>query len=416
MAKRAFWGVADQGLSSLSNFVLSLLVAHSVSAKGFGAFAIAISLYAIVLQFTRGLCGLPLSIRFSTVGREEWSGGVAAATGAALFLGLIFASVTFAVGVLIGSELGQALMALGIGLPALLLQDTWRYAFFAQRRGSAAFANDAVWTLSFLLVVYLAQRTENISGPGMILIWSAAAALAAAVACRQGRLAPRLLQTKFWLLGQRDISFRFALETVAVTGTGQFAFFLMGAILGLASLGAVRAAYTLLTPLNILFFGIMLMGVPEAARAARRSSARVQTLAVAFAAFLVALSILWSIALLQLPEAAGSRIIGELWQGSQPYVIPMSVLMALTGIQIGALVALRGLAAARMSLRAALVSSPLTLMLTAVGALTWGPAGGVWGLCIGRAITAIISWGALQLVLARKVATNNGSIGMELDH
>ncbi len=44
-----------------------------------------------------------------------------------------------------------AFLALGLTLPGLLLQDSWRYSFFALGRGSQAFLNDTIWTLTLVL-------------------------------------------------------------------------------------------------------------------------------------------------------------------------------------------------------------------------------------------------------------------------
>ena len=43
-----------------------------------------------------------------------------------------------------------AFLALGLILPGLLLQDSWRYSFFALGQGSKAFVNDTVWTLTLV--------------------------------------------------------------------------------------------------------------------------------------------------------------------------------------------------------------------------------------------------------------------------
>jgi len=52
-ARRLGWGVADQGISSLSNFALGLFVARSIGASGFGAFALAFITYTVVINAAR---------------------------------------------------------------------------------------------------------------------------------------------------------------------------------------------------------------------------------------------------------------------------------------------------------------------------------------------------------------------------
>jgi hypothetical protein len=55
-----------------------------------------------------------------------------------------------------------AFVALGLVLPALLLQDSWRYAFFANGQGRKAFLNDAVWAVSLVPAMLLAARDGSV--------------------------------------------------------------------------------------------------------------------------------------------------------------------------------------------------------------------------------------------------------------
>ena len=54
--RRLGWGLADQSLSSLTNFALAVLVARQVSTAGLGAFGLAFTTYTITLGATRALC------------------------------------------------------------------------------------------------------------------------------------------------------------------------------------------------------------------------------------------------------------------------------------------------------------------------------------------------------------------------
>jgi O-antigen/teichoic acid export membrane protein len=402
-ARRAAWGISDQALSSLSNFLLSVLVARAASPSAFGAFTIAIALYAIFLQFVRGLVGLPISIRLSVASHDRWTIGVHRATGAALSLGALLGLGTLGAGAAIGGQLGLALVLLGAGMPFLMLQDTWRYAFFAVRRGASAFANDSLWTASFVVVILVGHLAFDLSPLWMIAAWGAGAGAGAALGILQTRLVPQLSGSARWLRETRDIGMRFAVETLAVTGTGQGAFFLIGAILGLATLGSVRGAYTLLGPLNILFFGIMIMGVPEAARLARDAPKKLARRAAQVAIGLALFALGVGAVLTALPNSVGVAILGQLWYSSSAYLLPMTIFMSLTGIQIGALIGLRGLAAAKISLRAALIASPVTFAATLAGALLASADGAAWGLCVGRASAAAISWFAFRVASAAHV-------------
>ena len=156
--RRLGWGVADQGISSLSNFALGLFVARSFGASNFGAFTLAFITYTVVINAARGLATDPLLVRFSGDLVHRWRRATSAATGTALVVGVAVGVLCVVAGLLLPDPVGPAFVALGIGLPGLALQDSWRFAFFACGRGSSAFINDLFWTV--LLVLALVRHAR----------------------------------------------------------------------------------------------------------------------------------------------------------------------------------------------------------------------------------------------------------------
>ena len=144
MARRLSWGIADQAVCSLTNFLLSVFVARSLGAAQFGAFSLAYVTYGFAINASRGLSIEPLLVRFSTANLATWRRATAGSTGTALLVGLATGTIALAAGLLIGGTTGLAFVALGLMLPGLLLQDSWRYAFFALGRGHHALINDTV--------------------------------------------------------------------------------------------------------------------------------------------------------------------------------------------------------------------------------------------------------------------------------
>ena len=71
-ARRLGWGLADQGMSSLSNAALSFYMAHQLGATQFGAFSIAYVTYSFALNASRGLATEPLLVRFSGAELPAW--------------------------------------------------------------------------------------------------------------------------------------------------------------------------------------------------------------------------------------------------------------------------------------------------------------------------------------------------------
>ena len=111
--RRLGWGLADQALSSLTNFALAILVARTVSTSALGAFGLAFTTYTITLGATRALCSEPLTVRYSATGEREWREGASAATGVALVLGAIAGVLCIGASFLFGGTLRPSLIVLG---------------------------------------------------------------------------------------------------------------------------------------------------------------------------------------------------------------------------------------------------------------------------------------------------------------
>ena len=65
VSRRLGWGVADQGVSSLTNFPVNIYIARKLGAVQFGAFSLAYVTYSFALNASRGLATDPLLVRFS---------------------------------------------------------------------------------------------------------------------------------------------------------------------------------------------------------------------------------------------------------------------------------------------------------------------------------------------------------------
>lgn len=86
--QRLSWGLGDQAVSSLTNFVVGMVVARSLGATEFGVFSLAWVTYGVALNVSRGLATDPLVVRFSGVDDKPWRAAVSRATGTATAVGL----------------------------------------------------------------------------------------------------------------------------------------------------------------------------------------------------------------------------------------------------------------------------------------------------------------------------------------
>ena len=81
----------------------------------------------------------------------------------------------------------------GLTLPGLMLQDSWRYSFFALGRGGHAFLNDTIWAVTLLPALVFLRATGHADVFWFIFAWGATAAIGAAVGPLQARVLPKLL-------------------------------------------------------------------------------------------------------------------------------------------------------------------------------------------------------------------------------
>lgn len=378
---RTGWAVVDQGLSSFTNFVLGVLVARAVTPKEFGTFSLGFGIYIIALMIGRALANEPLIVRYSAVSKDAWRAATASAAGTAVVLGIVVGAICILVEVTFSTALDGELVALGLTLPGLLLQDSWRYAFCADGRGQHAFINDLIWALLLIpSLLFVAEATDG-SSASFILAWGVTASISAGIGSLQAKLLPQPRRLLFWLRTHLDLGSRYFLELVALTAAIQLSLFGIGAVAGLREVAAFRAAQILFGPLNVLFLGFGLAAVPEGVvlrqagelKGLLRSSRLVSVVAAVTAAT-------WGLAIVLAPNDLGSILLGSNWEQAQRVVPPLAVGMAGLGSCLGSTMGVRVLMAVKRSLRVRLLFSPLVLATTLGGAAVAGAYGAAWGM------------------------------------
>lgn len=397
LAGRAGWNMADQVVSSGTNFALSILVARSVSADGFGHFAVAFTLYTFLYGAGRALIAQPIVVRYTTVGSEGFLAAGSAAAGAATLLGLGAGTVIGGVGFVTGGALGIALLCVGALLPGLLLQDMWRSLFVAQGRPSAALVNDVVWGVVQFAALAAVLRLGPRNAATMLLAWGGAALVAALVGILQFGARPRLRASLPWLHRQRDL-LRYYGPAFLLMHTSQLTLLLISVLGAPSDVGAIRAAQVVLGPLLLLSASMSTFVTPEIARRGLRGPRAVQV-AVVLAAGLVLVDVLWGAVVLTLPDRIGTELLGSTW-ASASEVLPATLLSVVAlAAATGAHVVLYGLGYARETLLAAAAQAPLFLVLGLGGLQLWQAPGAALGIALAQcALVPIVWWQLLRLM------------------
>ena len=386
MLRAVSWNLIDQALSALSNIILSVAVARSVSAGDFGAFSMAFVVFGIAIALTKSLVGQPLQIRFAASGPRQQRRAVADGCGAALLLGLAGAALLVVVSLFVPPVLREALLALALVLPGLLVQDSCRMAFFALGRARSAAAIDAVWAILMVGLLALLVATGYAGVWQLTAAWGAGAAVAAVLGLVLLRTGPAVGRAAGWLRGHWDLTRYLFPEYVLGLGAMQLAILLVGLIAAADAVGALRAAQVLLGPLGIVATGVFQFSVPEIARRRQLGTRRLTLFAAAISGGLCLVTAAYLAVLLLLPDRVGTALFGDSWPGAAAVLLAMGLSSVFSCLANGPAGVLYGLGLAKNTFRIHLAKGPVLLVVVLVATWNWGAVGAAWGLAFVEAV------------------------------
>ena len=218
--RRLGWGVADQAVSSLTNFAVVLYLVRVVGAAQFGAFSLAYVAYGFFLSASRGLATGPLQVRFSGTDLPTWRRAVASCTGTAAVAGLVAGACVLAAAALLGRRRQGRFPRARPDAAGLLLQDSWRYR--SSRWDAAARHSSTTWSGRWPLPALVLLR---VTGHEMCFGSFSSGALlplsAAIVGPWQAKVVPRLSRARGWVRRHGDLGFRFLAESTSISGANQ---------------------------------------------------------------------------------------------------------------------------------------------------------------------------------------------------
>jgi O-antigen/teichoic acid export membrane protein len=400
-SSRLAWTVADQVLSSGTNFALGILIARTVSVRSFGIFTLTFAAYQIFCGISRALVSEPLVVRFTRDGLLRERGPVTSATGASLLIGGVVGLGIVLVASLLSGESRNALLVLGVSMPGLLLQDCWRFVFFAAGRPAYAAVNDGLWAVLQLGLVITLIATRHSSVVLLLAAWCASGLAAALVGLLQARVVPSLRGALGWASLTRDLSSRFLAEFSIGNGLSQVLLWLVSFTAGIVAAGSLRAAQLLLGPPRVIVQASYSAIVPEGVRLRRRHPHAFSFAVAACGVVLAGSNLLWGGIFLALPGQVGHALLGKSWASARPLIVILAISGAAFGAQTAAISALRVFAAANRSLRARMIGAPVTLLLTIAGAAVAGAMGAAIGIAVGSLFSAVVTW--IQWLAVRDV-------------
>lgn len=395
LLRRASWNLVDQVVSSGTNAVLSFLVAREVSQSAFGGFAVAFTVFSLLVGASRALSSSPLGIRFSGAATKDFTAASSTAAGSALALGVAGGALCAVTGLALGGDVGEALLALGVVLPGLLVQDAWRYVFFAAARPAAAALNDAVWAVVQIgAVIALLVVGVSTAGP-LVLAWGLAALAAALLGARQARTRPTLRGAPAWLRDHRDVTRYLLAEYGTLQGAQQGALLLIAVLGSLEAIGALRAVQVLLGPTTILAVAGFSFAIPEFSRRASTMTSRQWMQGASILSSVVAgLGAVWGLVFILAPDALGSFLLGATWPDTSAILWPTVAGQFAAAMAVGPAAMLYAMERPRVTFAVHLVEAPLIVVGGVGGVLAAGAFGAACGF-------AIAFWAVLPVIWSR---------------
>lgn len=381
----ALWTVFDQVVSSGTNAAINFVIARRVDPTEFGAFAIAYTIFAMVVGLSRAAATAPLGISYADVPLGAFRSAVRQAAGTALMLGAAVGVLLMLVGVGMGGTVGTNLAAMGVIMPALLVQDAWRYASFAQGRPLLAVANDLVWAAVLGAGLWLLATVApgGVGGSAtMVLVWGVAAAVAAQVGVLQHQAWPQPRRAWAWFTGHRETTGFMTAEFLSLQGAAQTSTLVIGAVGSTSLVGALRGLQTLLAPTTNLAVALMSFSIPEFSRRRHLPAQTVLRGAYLVSGLVVVSSTLWGLAFVVLPDDFGAALLGDTWAETHQLLLLAVIAQAGPCLAVGPAAVLYAFGRTRLTFWINLAFVPFLLACPLTGLLL----GGARGVMIGNII------------------------------
>jgi O-antigen/teichoic acid export membrane protein len=403
LAGRASWALVDQGVVSLGNFLLNVLLARHLVAADYGTFALFLSAIFALHAVDYSLISYPLSVRLCKMPDEEHP----ALLGNTALLAALLSLVLLAPLVLGIALLGQRDILLGAGLYYLSrqLQETARRCLLASFRYRAAVAGDTVSFVGQAMLIWMFTRIGTLTVSSALCAMSATFVAGAIMHVARLRFArPHLLSAgrlsreyfsigKWSLVNNELVLFRIQLFPWA-----------LAAAAGMAATASFQASMNIANLMNPIRLGIG-NAVPQAAAQAHASGG------IAAAWRIARGYVLFGLPMVLLVCAAGvvapNRLLSAVYGGASPY-LALSISVQLLAVAWAGDYIAEMLSNTLLGVRAGRLASLVNLVGFAAAAvalpliLPFGVVGACLALLIANLVRIVAAWTAMKWLIANE--------------
>ena len=271
---RAIFAVLDQGLISGSNFLLGIQLARSLHPAGYGAYALAFSIFSLLLVLDQAIVLEPMSV----FGGSKYSGLLRRYLGELLKFQSILSGVCLslllvaALGIGISrqsSDLYVALLGIGIATPSILLLYFTRRALYLEYRSSAAAGGAVLYCVLLFSGLWLVDHLGLISAFSAFLCMGAAALATSSLLMIyiRPRLKSKGRESEFQIVNEHWNYGRWALGSSAFMWISWNVWYtIVGSLSGLAGTGTLKAWMNLAMPVIQSCAALSLLVLPHTSR------------------------------------------------------------------------------------------------------------------------------------------------------
>lgn len=378
----------DQAIAGASNLAIILMASHALG-KSSGLFVIIFTVYSLALGASRALIGDPTLIH-----PDEARNQPGEPIGAAVVLGIGLGALIVAAGgitLVWNSEMGWALVVLGVFIGPLLLQDLGRELGFATKRPGRAISLDSAWLLLVIVGAVGLKLTDTHVLGWFVAVWGAAGAVAAVLTFTQNIGNPISLSID-WIRFTWPFSWRYLISYSANSGASLVGTSALGAVAGKAALSGVGGNISLVRVFGTFQIAAVAAGTSGVARSALRPR-QVLGLGAKFSMLTTAVAAINGLILVVLPDRVGEAVLGgPVWHAAKPLLWANAAQIICLGIITGARAGMLGMRAARYTVKVDVATTVVVLAATVIGVVVDGVLGAFWAVGIGQAAMAIVWW------------------------
>jgi hypothetical protein len=420
-ARRVAVGLVDQAVIAGANAGMTVLAAWLLDRNRAGVLLLSVGLAYLVLTLNRAFVGDVLVVLTARLDRE----GRTRLLRNGLTTAVTFGAVAAAVFLLIwafrprhGKIDLQDLVWVAPFLPAILLHDTGRSSYLAERRQGSCLVIDLVWVSVQALTIGLLYATGHGTAGAIFASWGVGATAGAVVFLARTRQLPWRGDPRRWITETRQLSGWFTATQVIGQIQVQAVSFIVTGRLSQRDLSGLRVGQTaMIQPVQNFIMAVQGLIVPrlsrlageagrpqeeESQRAAWALRRQTRLLALSFAG----LALLMIAVVVPVAHFVLARI-GKL-ADIAPLALPLSVQAGLYLVELPFAAALRGMQRARLLFVRYCIFTTASLTGLVIGAATDRLHGAVWGLVCGAVVSLATMISFYRYAVARLGPSGSG--------